>query len=104
VSDGVPRCVQSAVANCTVVTAIAMCASHERRFGSPLLSSIVYPRDASGRATYNPRGKYCVRLYINGCWRCAAVCCELCCCVLCVVCCVLCVVVLLCVVWSAVSM
>jgi len=60
---------QTVVSDCSFVSSLAIAADFERRFQSPLISSLIYPQDASGSPVVSPSGKYMVRLHINGVWR-----------------------------------
>ncbi|KAI6177264.1 hypothetical protein M3Y97_00888000 [Aphelenchoides bicaudatus] len=57
---------QNLVSDCSFVASLAISARYERRFNTPLITNIIYPQNKRGEPTYNPCGKYVVKLYING--------------------------------------
>ncbi|KAF8589518.1 cysteine proteinase [Ramaria rubella] len=61
--------VQSVVTDCSVVAAISVCLGHQRRFGSKLGLSSLYPQDANGFPVVSQTGRHTVRIFLNGTWR-----------------------------------
>jgi calpain-7 len=58
---------QQYVTDCSFIASLCICASFERRFQKRLVTSILYPRSPqTGLPTYNPAGKYMVKLWLNG--------------------------------------
>lgn len=43
--------------------------TEDTRNKNPFLWQAIYPQDATGKPVYNPRGKYCVQLFVAGKWR-----------------------------------
>ncbi|KAF8526006.1 hypothetical protein BU17DRAFT_41274 [Hysterangium stoloniferum] len=61
--------VQNVVTDCSVVAAISVCLGHQRRFGSMLGLSSLYPQHVTGLPLLASNGKYAVRVFLNGTWR-----------------------------------
>lgn len=57
---------QTCVTDCSFIASLCICAANERRFHRKLITSIVYPQDATGNPIYNPYGLYVVKLWLNG--------------------------------------
>lgn len=58
---------QSVVGDCTVVCALIICANFQKRFPKArILSHAIYPHDKDGDSMVNTKGKYCVKMLING--------------------------------------
>jgi calpain-7 len=57
---------QYCVSDCSFVAGLCIAAAYERRFKKPILSSLIYPQDSSGKPIYNPHGVYMVKLWLNG--------------------------------------
>ena len=59
---------QTCVSDCSFVSAMILSAGFERKFNKKLITCSIFPQEG-GKPVVNPSGKYCIRLYINGCWR-----------------------------------
>jgi hypothetical protein len=58
---------QSVVADCSLVCSLMICASYQKRFpNAKIISNVIYPQDREGNPIINPKGKYCVKMLING--------------------------------------
>ncbi|KAK7201395.1 calpain protease-like protein [Novymonas esmeraldas] len=58
---------QSVVGDCSLVCSLMICASYQKRFPkAKIISNVIYPQDAEGNPILNPKGKYCVKMLING--------------------------------------
>lgn len=57
---------QKYVTDCSFIASLCICAAFEKRFRKRLITSIIYPQDKNGIPTYNPEGKYIVKLWLNG--------------------------------------
>lgn len=57
---------QQYVTDCSFIASLCICAAFERRFRKQLITPIIYPQDRNGMPTYNPEGKYIVKLWLNG--------------------------------------
>ncbi|KAJ3011908.1 calpain 7, partial [Thoreauomyces humboldtii] len=58
--------VQDVVTDCSVVASLGVSAAYEIKFDKQLLTNCVFPQTAAGVPTYNPKGKYIVKLILNG--------------------------------------
>ncbi|PWN53961.1 hypothetical protein IE53DRAFT_383488 [Violaceomyces palustris] len=58
--------VQDIVTDCSFVTALEVAAEHDRRWGTKLATSALYPKAADGSIRKSKNGKYVVRLIMNG--------------------------------------
>lgn len=58
---------QSVVGDCSLVCSLMICASYQKRFpNAKIISNVIYPQDHDGNPIINPKGKYCVKMLING--------------------------------------
>ncbi|CAJ1033667.1 Calpain family cysteine protease, putative [Leishmania lindenbergi] len=58
---------QSVVGDCSLVCSLMICASYQKRFPkAKIISNVIYPQDPDGNPILNPKGKYCVKMLING--------------------------------------
>eukprot|EP00760_Papus_ankaliazontas_P029394 PhM_4_TR4233/c0_g2_i1/m.60864/K08576/CAPN7; calpain-7 len=58
---------QELVGDCSFVCSVTICANYEQRFkGAKLISRAIYPQDVNGVPVYNPKGKYAVKMLLNG--------------------------------------
>ncbi|CAG9580786.1 calpain protease-like protein [Leishmania major strain Friedlin] len=58
---------QSVVGDCSLVCSLMICASYQKRFpNAKIISNVIYPQDRDGNPILNPKGKYCVKMLING--------------------------------------
>ncbi|KPI89488.1 calpain protease-like protein [Leptomonas seymouri] len=58
---------QSVVGDCSLVCSLMICASYQKRFpNAKIISNVIYPQDRDGNPIMNPKGKYCVKMLING--------------------------------------
>ncbi|KAG5493632.1 hypothetical protein JIQ42_02005 [Leishmania sp. Namibia] len=58
---------QSVVGDCSLVCSLMICASYQKRFpNAKIISNVIYPQDSDGNPILNPKGKYCVKMLING--------------------------------------
>lgn len=57
---------QTVVSDCSFVASLAICSSYEKKFRKKVITRCIYPQNGAGQPVYNPDGKYCVRLLING--------------------------------------
>ncbi|KAG5495175.1 hypothetical protein JKF63_02230 [Porcisia hertigi] len=58
---------QSIVGDCSLVCSLMICASYQKRFpNARIISNVIYPQDSDGNPVLNPKGKYCVKMLING--------------------------------------
>jgi calpain-7 len=67
---------QKCVTDCSFIASLCVCANYERRFHKPLISSILYPQSLEAKyptPIYNPKGKYIVKLWLNGIPRCVEI-------------------------------
>ncbi|KAI8912123.1 hypothetical protein DFJ77DRAFT_520421 [Powellomyces hirtus] len=58
--------VQDVVTDCSVVASLSVSAAYERNFAKQLVTSCIFPQNAAAVPTYNPDGKYVVKLILNG--------------------------------------
>lgn len=65
---------QTVVGDCSLVCSLIICASYQKRFPTAkIISSVIYPQDEDGNPLVNPKGKYCVKMLINGMTRLVAI-------------------------------
>jgi calpain-7 len=57
---------QDLVSDCSFVCSLCIAAAFEVKFRKKLITSIIYPQNASHKPIYNAYGKYLVKLFING--------------------------------------
>ncbi|KAG5469486.1 hypothetical protein LSCM1_02707 [Leishmania martiniquensis] len=58
---------QSVVGDCSLVCSLMICASYQKRFpNAKIISNAIYPQGSDGNPILNPKGKYCVKMLING--------------------------------------
>lgn len=58
---------QSLVGDCSLVCSLMICASYQKRFpNAKIISNVIYPQDRDGNPIINPKGKYCVKMLVNG--------------------------------------
>jgi len=60
------RIKQHLVQDCSFIGSLCICAEYERRFKRRLITSILYPQDASGHPQISRSGKYMVKFWLNG--------------------------------------
>eukprot|EP00397_Hematodinium_sp_SG-2012_P020662 GEMP01021303.1.p1 GENE.GEMP01021303.1~~GEMP01021303.1.p1 ORF type:complete len:775 (+),score=122.08 GEMP01021303.1:256-2580(+) len=61
---------QTLVGDCSFVSALAVCCYWEFRFpGKKVVTHNIFPQDPQLRPLVNGKGKYVVRLFVNGIWR-----------------------------------
>lgn len=63
---GFDRIRQSVVGDCSFLSSLVVASFHEKRFGKPLITSAIHPRNGDNIPVYNPSGKYSVKLHMNG--------------------------------------
>ncbi|KAF5222719.1 hypothetical protein ECC02_004296 [Trypanosoma cruzi] len=65
---------QTVVGDCSMVCSLIICASYQQRFPKgKIISNVIYPQDNNGDPIVNPKGKYCVKMLINGMTRLIAI-------------------------------
>ncbi|ESL09420.1 calpain-like cysteine peptidase [Trypanosoma rangeli SC58] len=58
---------QTVVGDCSMVCSLIICAAYQQRFPKgKIISNVIYPQDNNGDPILNPKGKYCVKMLING--------------------------------------
>lgn len=58
---------QTVVGDCSLVCSLIVCSNFEKRFPSyHLISSVIFPQDENGQPIVSPKGKYCVKMFVNG--------------------------------------
>ncbi|KPA81119.1 calpain protease-like protein [Leptomonas pyrrhocoris] len=58
---------QSVIGDCSLVCSLMICASYQKRFpNAKIISNVIYPQDRDGNPIINPKGKYCVKMLVNG--------------------------------------
>jgi calpain-7 len=57
---------QDLVSDCSFVCSLCIASAFEVKFRRKLITSIIYPQNASKKPIYNAYGKYLVKLFING--------------------------------------
>ncbi|RNF16506.1 calpain protease-like protein [Trypanosoma conorhini] len=58
---------QTVVGDCSMVCSLIICAAYQQRFPKgKIISNVIYPQDNNGDPVINPKGKYCVKMLING--------------------------------------
>ena len=57
---------QDLVSDCSFVCSLCIASAFEAKFRKKLITSIIYPQNASKKPIYNAYGKYLVKLFING--------------------------------------
>ncbi|CAD2216952.1 calpain-like protein [Angomonas deanei] len=58
---------QTVVGDCTFVCSLIICASYQKRYpNAKIISNVIYPQDSDRNPIVNPKGKYCVKMLING--------------------------------------
>jgi calpain-7 len=60
---------QDLVADCSFVCSLCIASAFEARHNKRLITSLIYPQNSRGLPTFNPSGKYLVRLFFNGVYR-----------------------------------
>ncbi|SCV68304.1 BQ2448_425 [Microbotryum intermedium] len=61
--------VQDNVGDCSLVSALIVCAQHASRFGTKLALDCLYPKDAKGWPCRSVEGVYEAKFWLNGLWR-----------------------------------
>jgi hypothetical protein len=66
-----PRLIkQTLVADCTFVCSLIVCTAFQQRFPKfDIISRVIFPQDAQGKPMISPKGKYCVKMLLNGATR-----------------------------------
>ncbi|KEG10060.1 putative calpain-like cysteine peptidase [Trypanosoma grayi] len=58
---------QTVVSDCSMVCSLIICASYQQRFPKgKIINNVIFPQDNNGDPIVNPKGKYCVKMLING--------------------------------------
>ncbi|KAH9600078.1 Peptidase C2 [Trypanosoma melophagium] len=58
---------QTVVGDCSMVCSLIICASYQQRFPKgKIINNVIYPQDNNGDPVVNPKGKYCVKMLLNG--------------------------------------
>ncbi|CCW67636.1 unnamed protein product [Phytomonas sp. Hart1] len=58
---------QTVVGDCSMVCSLIICASYQKRFpNAKIISNVIYPQDQTRTPIINPKGKYAVKMLING--------------------------------------
>ncbi|CCW60485.1 unnamed protein product [Phytomonas sp. EM1] len=58
---------QTVVGDCSMVCSLIICASYQKRFPkAKIISNVIYPQDRERNPILNPKGKYAVKMLING--------------------------------------
>ncbi|ORC86201.1 calpain-like cysteine peptidase [Trypanosoma theileri] len=58
---------QTVVGDCSMVCSLIICASYQQRFPKgKIINNVIFPQDNNGDPVVNPKGKYCVKMLLNG--------------------------------------
>ncbi|CBH17410.1 calpain-like protein, putative [Trypanosoma brucei gambiense DAL972] len=58
---------QTVVGDCSMVCSLIICALYQQRFPkAKIISNVIFPQDSDGVPVVNPKGKYCVKMLVNG--------------------------------------
>ncbi|CUG06322.1 calpain-like cysteine peptidase, putative [Bodo saltans] len=58
---------QTVVGDCSLVSSLIICTNFQKRFPQyNLISGVVFPQDENGAPMVSPKGKYCVKMLVNG--------------------------------------
>lgn len=58
---------QTVVGDCSLVSSLIICTNFQKRFPQyNLITSVVFPQDENGAPMVSPKGKYCVKMLVNG--------------------------------------
>ena len=61
---------QTVVGDCSLVASLIVCSNFQQRFPkAKIIANAIYPQDSTGKPVVNHKGKYCVKLLINGATR-----------------------------------
>ena len=65
---------QTVVGDCSLVCSLIVVAAYQQRFpNTNIITGVFYPKDGDGKPVYNPKGKYCIKMLVNGITRLVAV-------------------------------
>lgn len=58
---------QTVVGDCSLVSSLIICTHFQKRFPQyNLISGVIFPQDENGTPIVSPKGKYCVKMLVNG--------------------------------------